>query len=162
LGLTQHAQSAFLNESHFCYTSGNAVVVVDTSEVIKSNQKQKNVNDNNASDEGQPQPGTIRQKLNFRNLPIPNPNETIEPKQVSKKSANERQNPSISSAHPHSVFAVAESSITALATYSRENVIAFADKDSRMITVMNWPSRTRIGPKDGELPGNLPFKSIIG
>ena len=72
---------------------------------------------------------------------------------MSKKSSNERQNPTISSAHPHSIFAVAESSITALTAYSRENVIAFTDKDSKMITVMNWPSRARIGPKEGELSG---------
>ena len=53
----------------------------------------------------------------------------------------------ISNIENSSIFSLAESQITALAGYPRENVVAYSELESLEIAICQWPSKNRIGPK---------------
>lgn len=46
-----------------------------------------------------------------------------------------------------SIFATAESNISALAANSREHVVAYSEMESLEILICQWPAKTKIGPK---------------
>jgi hypothetical protein len=45
------------------------------------------------------------------------------------------------------VFASAESNISALATNQREPVVAYSEMDSLEIIICQWPTKSKVGPK---------------